>query len=123
MHDDCSDRETAWRPFAPKCKALSLILGLMLLSHPPSTQPAIAAGGSGLSRLRISIPGLGSSSYRLIMPQKKGYFRSEGYDVELIPMSGGLAVKTLMAGEVNTQHAGMTDFGKVQILRSKLRRI
>jgi ABC-type nitrate/sulfonate/bicarbonate transport system substrate-binding protein len=58
------------------------------------------------------------------MAQKKGYFRSEGYDVELIPMSGGLAVKTLMAAEVNlTQHAGMTDFGKVQILRSKLRGI
>jgi ABC-type nitrate/sulfonate/bicarbonate transport system substrate-binding protein len=124
MHDDCSDRETAWRPFAPKCKALSLILGLLLLSHHRSTQPAVAAGGSRLSRLRISIPGLGSSSYPLIMAQKKGYFRSEGYDVELIPMSGGLAVKTLMAAEVNlTQHAGMTDFGKVQILRSKLRGI
>ena len=47
-------------------------------------------------RLRISIPGLGSSSYPLIMAQKKGYFRAEGYDVELIPMAGGLAVKTLM---------------------------
>jgi len=57
-------------------------------------------------RLRISIPGLGSSSYPLIMAQKKGYFRAEGYDVELIPMAGGLAVKTLMAGEVNLTSAG-----------------
>ena len=50
------------------------------------------------TRLRISIPGLGTTSYPLIMAQKKGYFRAEGYDVELIPMTGGLAVKTLMAG-------------------------
>ena len=40
------------------------------------------------------------------MAQKKGYFRAEGYDVELIPMAGGLAVKTLMAGEVNLTSAG-----------------
>ncbi len=59
-----------------------------------------------LPRLRISIPGIGTTSYPLIMAQKKGYFRAEGYDVELIPMSGGLAVKTLMAGEVNLTSAG-----------------
>ena len=64
------------------------------------------ANGAELARLRISIPGLGSSSYPLIMAQKKGYFRAEGYDVELIPMAGGLAVKTLMAGEVNLTSAG-----------------
>ena len=86
-------RKTAWRPFRPSRKALSLILGLLLLSHPRPVQSAVAAGGSELSRLRISIPGLGSSSYPLIMAQKKGYFRCEGYDVELIPMAGGLAVK------------------------------
>lgn len=57
-------------------------------------------------RLRISIPGLGTTSYPLIMAQKKGYFRAEGFDVELIPMTGGLAVKTLMAGEVNLTSAG-----------------
>ena len=58
------------------------------------------------ARLRISIPGLGSSSYPLIMAQKKGYFRAEGYDVELIPMAAGLAVKTLLAGEVGATAAG-----------------
>ena len=85
--------------------ALILIIGLLLLSYPgPENQPC--GGGSELTRLRISIPGLGSSSYPLIMAQKKGYFRSEGYDVELIPMSGGLAVKTLIAGEVNLTAAG-----------------
>jgi ABC-type nitrate/sulfonate/bicarbonate transport system substrate-binding protein len=56
--------------------------------------------------LRISIPGLGSSSYPLIMAQKKGYFRAEGYEVELIPMAAGLAVKTLLAGEVGVTAAG-----------------
>lgn len=101
-----ANRKTAWIPFVPSPKALSLVLGLLLLSHFPPAQSAVAAGSSELARLRISIPGLGSSSYPLIMAQKKGYFRSEGYDVELIPMSGGLAVKTLIAGEVNLTAAG-----------------
>jgi len=68
--------------------------------------PIDLASGAELSRLRISIPGLGSTSYPLIMAQKQGYFRAEGFDVELIPMTGGLAVKTLMAGEVNLTSAG-----------------
>ena len=40
------------------------------------------------------------------MAQKKGYFRAEGYEVELIPMAAGLAVKTLLAGEVDVTAAG-----------------
>ena len=75
---------------------------LVLLAATPQT----FVSGAELNRLRISIPGLGTTSYPLIMAQKNGYFRAEGYDVELIPMSGGLAVKTLMAGEVNLTSAG-----------------
>lgn len=67
---------------------------------------AVCAHAAEPTRLRISIPGLGTTSYPLIMAQKKGYFRAEGFDVELIPMTGGLAVKTLMAGEVNLTSAG-----------------
>jgi len=40
------------------------------------------------------------------MAQKKGYFQAEGYDVELMPMAGRLAVKTPMTGEVNLTSAG-----------------
>ena len=69
--------------------------------------PAVfAASAADPARLRISIPGLGSSSYPLIMAQKKGYFRAEGYEAELIPMAAGLAVKTLLAGEVGFTAAG-----------------
>jgi hypothetical protein len=52
--------ETAWRPFASNCKAVSLILGLLLLSYPRPAQSAVPAAGAELNRLRISIPGLGS---------------------------------------------------------------
>lgn len=69
----------------------------------PSSSPPSAAE---LKRLRISLPGIGSASYPLIMAQKKGYFQAEGYNVELIPMSGGLAVKTHLAGEVDYTSAG-----------------
>jgi ABC-type nitrate/sulfonate/bicarbonate transport system substrate-binding protein len=82
------------------CLAAVLILSAVLAEFD------FAANAAEPTRLRISIPGLGSSSYPLIMAQKKGYFRAEGYDVELIPMAGGLAVKTLMAGEVNLTAAG-----------------
>jgi ABC-type nitrate/sulfonate/bicarbonate transport system substrate-binding protein len=72
----------------------------------PAKLFAAAASGDNLTRLRISLPGIGSASYPLIMAQKMGYFRAEGYDVELIPMSGGLAVKTHIAGEVDFTAAG-----------------
>ena len=120
-------QETAWRPFASNCKAVSLILGLLLLSYPRPAQSAVPAAGAELNRLRISIPGLGSSSYPLIMAQKKGYFRSEGYDVELIPMAGGLAVKTLIAGEVNLTAAGtvvaITQGAKLRLVMAFIRQL
>jgi ABC-type nitrate/sulfonate/bicarbonate transport system substrate-binding protein len=94
--------ETTRELSLPRVIALILIIALPLINGLPQTNAAAAE----LTRLRISIPGLGSSSYPLIMAQKKGYFRAEGYDVELIPMAGGLAVKTLMAGEVNLTSAG-----------------
>ncbi len=40
------------------------------------------------------------------MAQKMGYFRAEGYNAELIPMPGGLAVKTHLAGEVDFTSSG-----------------
>ena len=87
-------------------KAKRLYLALLIFSFAVSWVRVVAPASVEPTRLRISIPGLGSTSYPLIMAQKKGYFRAEGFDVELIPMSGGLAVKTLMAGEVNLTSAG-----------------
>lgn len=84
-------------------KAVTIVLAALLFG---SAAPPILAASAEPARLRISIPGLGSSSYPLIMAQKKGYFRSEGYEVELIPMAAGLAVKTLVAGEVGATAAG-----------------
>jgi ABC-type nitrate/sulfonate/bicarbonate transport system substrate-binding protein len=91
---------TNYRIFRRKFKAYGFLAFWVLLQSDPNVAAA------ELTRLRISIPGIGTTSYPLIMAQKKGYFRTEGYDVELIPMAGGLAVKTLMAGEVNVTSAG-----------------
>ena len=91
---------TNYRIFRRKFTAYGFLAYCVLLQSAPN------AAAAELTRLRISIPGIGTTSYPLIMAQKKGYFRAEGYDVELIPMAGGLAVKTLMAGEVNTTSAG-----------------
>jgi NitT/TauT family transport system substrate-binding protein len=87
-------------------RAKRLYLALLTFSFAMSWVRGAAPASVEPTRLRISIPGLGSTSYPLIMAQKKGYFRAEGFDVELIPMTGGLAVKTLMAGEVNLTSAG-----------------
>jgi ABC-type nitrate/sulfonate/bicarbonate transport system substrate-binding protein len=83
--------------------AMLFSIAILLLGSAAATVFAAAAEPA---RLRISIPGLGSSSYPLIMAQKKGYFRAVGYEVELIPMAAGLAVKTLLAGEVAVTAAG-----------------
>ena len=99
-------RHIGGRFFCPEVMAFCLAVVLLSLAVPPLVECGSMANAADLTRLRISIPGLGSSSYPLIMAQKKGYFRAEGYDVELIPMAGGLAVKTLMAGEVNLTAAG-----------------
>ena len=82
-------------------EAIAVLVCALLLAIVATTARAAEP-----ARLRISIPGLGSSSYPLVMAQKKGYFRAEGYEVELIPMAAGLAVKTLLAGEVGVTAAG-----------------
>lgn len=87
-------------------RVLRTIHGWVLLMVSLAVTLSESVSGAEPARLRISIPGLGTTSYPLIMAQKKGYFRAEGFDVELIPMTGGLAVKTLMAGEVNLTSAG-----------------
>ena len=84
----------------------AIILSIAILLFGSGGGETFAASAAEPARLRISIPGLGSSSYPLIMAQKKGYFRAEGYEVELIPMAAGLAVKTLLAGEVGVTAAG-----------------
>ena len=84
----------------------AIFLSVAILLFGSAGAGAFAASAGEPARLRISIPGLGSSSYPLIMAQKKGYFRAEGYEVELIPMAAGLAVKTLLAGEVGVTAAG-----------------
>jgi ABC-type nitrate/sulfonate/bicarbonate transport system substrate-binding protein len=79
---------------------------ILFIAAIPALLPAATSSRADLKQLRISLPGIGSASYPLIMAQKMGYFRAEGYNAELIPMSGGLAVKTHMAGEVDFTSAG-----------------
>ena len=98
------DRRVTNGVFRAGLRGLALVL--VSLAALPLVESGSGPNAADLTRLRISIPGLGSSSYPLIMAQKKGYFRAEGYDIELIPMTAGLAVKTLMAGEVNLTSAG-----------------
>ena len=62
----------------------AIFLSIAILLFGSAGAGAFAASAAEPARLRISIPGLGSSSYPLIMAQKKGYFRAEGYEVELI---------------------------------------
>jgi len=84
----------------------AMFISVVMLLFGSAVRDAFAGSAAEPTRLRISIPGVGSSSYPLIMAQKKGYFRAEGYEVELIPMAAGLAVKTLLAGEVGVTAAG-----------------
>jgi NitT/TauT family transport system substrate-binding protein len=89
-----------------RCAGSVAVAVILLITVIPPQLAAAASSSADLKQLRISLPGIGSASYPLIMAQKMGYFRAEGYNAELIPMSGGLAVKTHLAGEVDFTSSG-----------------
>jgi NitT/TauT family transport system substrate-binding protein len=70
--------------------ALSIVF---LLSTPGASFSA--------DNVRVAYPSLSSSIFCLIVAQKEGYFREEGINVELLSIRGEIAIRTVLAGEVD----------------------
>jgi ABC-type nitrate/sulfonate/bicarbonate transport system substrate-binding protein len=67
-----------------------LITGLLV------AEPAFA-----LDNIRVAYPSMNTSVFCLIIAQKEGYLKEEGLDVQLLSIRGEIAIRTVLAGEVD----------------------
>jgi NitT/TauT family transport system substrate-binding protein len=55
-----------------------------------------------IDNLRVACPSFSSTSvFSLVVAQKEGYFKEEGLNVELLSIRGEIAIRTVLAGEVD----------------------
>ena len=62
----------------------------------------IVAPSHAIDNIRVACPSLSSTSvFALVIAQKEGYFREEGLNVELLSIRGEIAIRTVLAGDVD----------------------
>lgn len=54
-----------------------------------------------LENLRVAYPSMNTSVFCLMIAQKEGYLKEEGLDVQLLSIRGEIAIRTVLAGEVD----------------------
>jgi ABC-type nitrate/sulfonate/bicarbonate transport system substrate-binding protein len=55
-----------------------------------------------IDNIRVACPSFSSTSvFSLVIAQKEGYFKEEGLNVELLSIRGEIAIRTVLAGEVD----------------------
>lgn len=54
-----------------------------------------------IDNLRVAYPSMNTSVFSLIIAQKEGYLKEEGLNVELLSIRGEIAIRTVLAGEVD----------------------
>ncbi|MGE5303608.1 MAG: ABC transporter substrate-binding protein, partial [Alphaproteobacteria bacterium] len=54
-----------------------------------------------LETIRVAYPSMNTSVFCLIIAQKEGYLKEEGLDVQLLSIRGEIAIRTVLAGEVD----------------------
>jgi NitT/TauT family transport system substrate-binding protein len=75
-----------------------------------------------VDNLRVACPSFSSTSvFSLVVAQKEGYFKEEGLNVELLSIRGEIAIRTVLAGEVDFfTNAGSALAGAVRGVPVKL---
>jgi ABC-type nitrate/sulfonate/bicarbonate transport system substrate-binding protein len=61
----------------------------------------ILAHAAAPENVRVAYPSMNTSVYGLIIAQKEGYLREEGLDVQILSIRGEIAIRTVLAGEVD----------------------
>ena len=74
-------------------KRLLVLITFLLL--PAAAHPA------ALENVRVAYPSMNSSVYCLLIAQKEGYLKEEGLDVQILSIRGEIAIRTVLAGEVD----------------------
>jgi ABC-type nitrate/sulfonate/bicarbonate transport system substrate-binding protein len=54
-----------------------------------------------MENVRVAYPSMNTSVFCLIIAQKEGYLKEEGLDVQLLSIRGEIAIRTVLAGEVD----------------------
>ena len=54
-----------------------------------------------IENIRIAYPSMNTSVFCLIIAEKEGYLKEEGLDVQLLSIRGEIAIRTVLAGEVD----------------------
>jgi ABC-type nitrate/sulfonate/bicarbonate transport system substrate-binding protein len=80
-----------WLLFRFGCFTL-LALAISLLSLPSSLQA---------ERIAISTPSRGLFEFPVVVSMRKGFYKSEGIDVDKIQMQPAIGVKALISGDVD----------------------
>ncbi len=74
-------------------KRASILLLVLLLLIPSATH--------AIENVRVAYPSMNTSVYCLIIAQKEGYLKEEGLDVQILSIRGEIAIRTVLAGEVD----------------------
>ena len=61
-----------------------------------AAEPALA-----LETIRVAYPSMNTSVFCLVIAQKEGYLKEEGLDVQLLSIRGEIAIRTVLAGDVD----------------------
>jgi ABC-type nitrate/sulfonate/bicarbonate transport system substrate-binding protein len=54
-----------------------------------------------IENVRVAYPSMNTSVFCLMIAQKEGYLKEEGLDVQLLSIRGEIAIRTVLAGEVD----------------------
>lgn len=60
-----------------------------------------AESAFAIDNIRVAYPSMNTSVFCLVIAQKEGYLREEGLDVQLLSIRGEIAIRTVLAGEVD----------------------
>jgi ABC-type nitrate/sulfonate/bicarbonate transport system substrate-binding protein len=74
-------------------RRLPVLLFILLLLTP--------MGALAAENVRAAYPSMNNSVFCLTIAQKEGYLREEGLDVQLLSIRGEIAIRTVLAGEVD----------------------
>ena len=61
----------------------------------------VAESAFAIDNIRVAYPSMNTSVFCLIIAQKEGYLKEEGLDVQLLSIRGEIAIRTVLAGEVD----------------------
>ncbi len=80
---------------------LIYLLALMLCFRPP-----LADGAEALKKIRIASKGAGETLLPYIIPQRLGFYREEGLDVDAIVTRGTVTTQVVVSGAVDYSNGG-----------------